>query len=179
MSRLDTLLARFTAHLELPWQPSAPRVWIVVYDRADERRFRARLDAFAAAVTRQGLAWSAVDTTPVVPEWIGGHEYAEAYFESPDLLEAEVGDIQEVAQSRVLDALRAGAADGRQSVVGLVGAGGLYGFADVPALIRAVEQEVTGRLVVFFPGSVEKGRYRLLDGHDGWDYRALAITADD
>ena len=179
MSRLDTLLARFIAHLELPWQPSAPRVWIVVYDRTDERRLRARLDAFEAAVTSRGLTWAAVDATPLVPEWLGGHEYADAYFEAPDLLDAEVGDVQEVAESRVLDALQAGAAAGRQSVVALVGAGGLYGFADVPALIRAVEQEVTGRLVVFFPGSVEKGRYRLLDGHDGWDYRALAITADD
>ena len=178
MSRLDLLLDRFTGHLDLPWQASAPRVWIVVYDKADERRLRARLDAFATAARTRGLAWDALDLTSTVSAWLGGHEYAEAYFESPDLIDAEVGDLQSIAEDRVLEAVASGAAHGSKSMVALYGAGGLYGFASVPDLIRAVEQQVSGRLVVFFPGSVERGRYRLLDGHAGWDYRALAITAD-
>ena len=178
MSRLDTLLTRFAAHLNLPWQPSAPRVWIVVYDRADERRLCARLDAFEAAARGRGLHWSAVDATALVPAWLGAHEYAEAYFESPELLDAEFGDLQPLAESAVRSAVDAAAAHGPQGVVALTGTGSLYGFVSVSDLIRSVEQTVAGRLVVFFPGSVEKGRYRLLDGHDGWDYRALAITAD-
>ncbi|MBA7556966.1 hypothetical protein ES705_49694 [subsurface metagenome] len=37
---------------------------------------------------------------------------------------------------------------------------------------------VSGRLLVFFPGSFENNNYRLLDGYDGWNYLAVPITAD-
>ena len=39
-----------------------------------------------------------------------------------------------------------------------------------------MEADVTGRLVVFFPGEYEQNNYRLLDARDGWSYMAVPIT---
>ena len=181
MSRIDALLASFVRHLDLPWDPASPaspKVWMAVYDRTDERRLRARLDAFGDAVRARRLAWRALDVTTLVSNWLGAHEYAAAYFASPDLLEAEVADVERLALARLREALDEARADGARGVVALVGTGSLFGFASVSDLIKAVEGEVPGRLVVFFPGVYERGRYRLLDARDGWDYRALTITAD-
>jgi hypothetical protein len=39
-----------------------------------------------------------------------------------------------------------------------------------------VESDIRGRLVVFFPGHLERSNYRLLDARDGWNYMAVPIT---
>ena len=70
---------------------------------------------------------------------------------------------------------------GPNTIVGLVGAGNLFGLGDrvkVSALIDRIEDLVAGRLLVFFPGEVEENNYRLLNGRDGWNYHAILITAD-
>ena len=36
--------------------------------------------------------------------------------------------------------------------------------------------QIRGRLVVFFPGHLERSNYRLLDARDGWNYMAVPIT---
>jgi hypothetical protein len=61
-------------------------------------------------------------------------------------------------------------------VLGLVGVAALYGFLRVSELIRDVEADVQGRLVVFFPGLKDGSVYRLLDARDGWNYLANCIT---
>ena len=44
-------------------------------------------------------------------------------------------------------------------------------------MLRLVERDIKGRLVVFFPGQYEHNNYRLLDARDGWNYMAVPITA--
>ena len=48
---------------------------------------------------------------------------------------------------------------------------------DELSLLLAVEGDVRGRIVVFFPGEYEDGNYRLLDVRDGWSYLAVPITS--
>ena len=48
----------------------------------------------------------------------------------------------------------------------------------VKEVVDKLAPMVTGRLLVFFPGSYEDNNYRLLDGYDGWNYLAVPITAD-
>ena len=52
----------------------------------------------------------------------------------------------------------------------------LFGFARVSQVLKMVERDIRGRLVVFFPGHFERNNYRLLDARDGWNYLAVPIT---
>ena len=63
------------------------------------------------------------------------------------------------------------------TVVALTGVASLYGFAHISEIVRAVEPDIQGRLIVFFPGAKEGSNYRLLDARDGWNYLANGITA--
>ena len=84
---------------------------------------------------------------------MAAHEYRDEYFESPDLLEASLTSFLDhlvVAVGEELEAL--GSPSG---VVGLVGAGTLFGLGDsvkVSALLNGVSDRIKGRLLVFFPG---------------------------
>jgi len=64
------------------------------------------------------------------------------------------------------------------SVVAVLGVGSLFGFARVSQVLKLVEGDVKGRLVVFFPGQLEQNNYRLLDARDGWNYMAVPISID-
>ena len=64
------------------------------------------------------------------------------------------------------------------SVVALKGVGSLFGLLKVKLVVDKLAPMVKGRLVVFFPGTFESNNYRLLDGYDGWNYLAIAITAN-
>jgi hypothetical protein len=46
----------------------------------------------------------------------------------------------------------------------------------VSDVLQRISGRVEGRLLVFFPGSLERGNYRLLDARDGWNYLAIPIT---
>ena len=54
--------------------------------------------------------------------------------------------------------------------------GALFGFARLSHILKMVESDIKGRLVVFFPGHLERSNYRLLDARDGWNYMAVPIT---
>ena len=43
-------------------------------------------------------------------------------------------------------------------------------------LHQRVADRIGGRFLVLFPGSYERGNYRLLDARDGWNYLAIPIT---
>jgi hypothetical protein len=62
------------------------------------------------------------------------------------------------------------------TVVAVFGAGSLYGFTHVSEVLKRVERDIRGRLVVFFPGTLEQNNYRLLDARDGWNYMAIPIS---
>ena len=62
------------------------------------------------------------------------------------------------------------------SVTAVFGVGALFGFTRLSKVLKLVEGEIRGRLVIFFPGEYERNNYRLLDARDGWNYLAVPIT---
>ena len=147
---------------------------MVVYPKERERILRARIGEFEQATRDEGHGWVQADATRWFAEWMGSHEYREAYFEDPELLDAALqSDFRDFAAERLRQALAAADDD---SVVALIGAASLYGFVHVSELIQSVESEIRGRLAVFFPGTKNGNNYRLLDARDGWSYLAQPIT---
>ena len=179
MGRIDRLAERYKSYIALPWQKElagAQRAIFIVYDKADERRLRARKDLFALATTETGRGWLECDLTRTFAEWMESAEYRDSYFESPEDLELKLEDdfLKHVA-SRVREALVASEADDK-AVVGIFGIASLFGFVRVSELMKEIERDIRGRVVVFFPGEYENGNYRLLDARDGWNYHAVPIT---
>mgnify|MGYP000987610382 CR=1 FL=1 len=43
-------------------------------------------------------------------------------------------------------------------------------------VLKLIEGDIRGRLVLFFPGQLEGNNYRLLDARDGWNYLAVPIS---
>jgi hypothetical protein len=179
MARIEDLAERYGQHIALPWQRTisgAQRVLMIVYDKELERTLRSRKLAFENATRDAKHDWREIDITDAFARWMAADEYREEYFRSPEdvqlKLEAEFGDY--VAQ-RVLHVLRESEVT-ENSVVALFGAGSLFGFARVSQLLKLIERDIRGRLVVFFPGQFESNNYRLLDARDGWNYLAVPIT---
>ena len=46
-------------------------------------------------------------------------------------------------------------------------------------MLDALNESVSGRLLIFFPGEHQGNSYRLLDARDGWNYLATPITPRD
>lgn len=182
MSKIDRLASLFAGHVSIGWPASssgAQRVIMVVYDPADERALRRKLDLFAQGARAAGKSWKAVDLTPLVAHWLAGQRYRDVYFEEPDEF-INVGEarIAEFVAGELKQALNSGD-QGPTSIVAAYGVGSLFGFASVSDILSQAEHAVQGRLVIFFPGRVLDGRYRLLDARESWDYHAVPITLDD
>ncbi len=182
MSRIDDLIANYQRFASLPWSSGlapAQRVWMAVYAPEDERRLGLHLPEFQTASNAAGHPWAQIDITNAFEEWIAAHEYRDAYFANPKLLQPELTGFLDTLVTTVREQLRT--SSNLNTVVGLVGAGSLFGLGDqvkVSALVDRVEDLIAGRLLVFFPGEVDQNNYRLLDGRDGWNYHAVPITAD-
>lgn len=177
MGKIEELAAVYERHISAPWQRTlagAQRVTLVVYQKELERALRARIGEFEQATCRSGHGWQLVDCTRWFADWMAGDEYRDAYFEDPSLLAMKLqGEFRVETARRLAAALEA--AD-ENAAVGVTGVASLYGFLRVSELIRAVEQSIQGRLVVFFPGTKNENNYRLLDARDGWNYLAQGIT---
>ncbi len=182
MSYVDDLLGAYRKFVSLPWQQNlapAQRVWMAVYPPEHERRLRLHLTGFEVATKEANHTWALIDVTTSFERWMAGHEYRDEYFESPDLLETALPAFFDHLISEVRDQL--GTHPHPDGVVGLLGAGTLFGLGDavkVSALLNAVNDAIAGRLLVFFPGGYEGNSYRLLDARDGWNYLATPITPD-
>jgi hypothetical protein len=182
MSYVDDVLDAYQKFVALPWQQNLAgpqRVWMVVYPPGDERRLRLHLPAFKAATTEHHHPWALVDITASFEHWMAGHDYRDAYFEDPELLETALPAFFDHLVQEVQTVLVAHPEP--EGMVGLVGAGTLFGLGvavKVSALLNAVNQSIAGRLVVFFPGEHDGNSYRLLDARDGWNYLAIPITAN-
>jgi hypothetical protein len=101
------------------------------------------------------------------------------YFEEPKELDAaSEGRIAAAAAAEIEAALN-DVAQNSDAILGVYGVGSLYGFASVSDILSRVEHAIQGRLVVFFPGRVQEGRYRLLDARESWDYHAVPVTLDE
>lgn len=178
MDRVEALVAEYRRQLSLPWRTDlsgAERVWMAVYPPELERRVRARLGDFELATREAGHPWVLHDLTPAFSKWLAGQEYREAYFKNPDLLAPALPEFLASLQEELASSL-AVAESGPASVVALVGVGSLFPMVRVSDLLQRVADKVRGRLLVVFPGSYERGNYRLLDARDGWNYLAIPIT---
>ena len=179
MGRIEELSESYGQHISTPWQRTiagAQRVVMVVYDKELERTLRARRQLFELETQRGLHDWFEVDITSVFAEWMASDEYRDAYFEMPSDLALKLeGEFAQFVAEKIRVALTADAVT-NNSVVAVFGVGSLFGFTRLAKVLKLVEQDIKGRLVVFFPGSYEQNNYRLLDARDGWNYLAAPIT---
>lgn len=179
MGKIEDLAERYGQHISTPWQRTiagAQRVIMIVYDKELERTLRARKQLFELETQKGFHEWFEVDITRAFAEWMAMDEYRDAYFESPaDLsLKIEAEFANAVANRIRAELTRPDVTEA--SVVAVSGVGTLFGFTWVSRVLKLVEGDVKGRLVVFFPGSYDQNNYRLLDARDGWNYLAVPIT---
>jgi hypothetical protein len=172
-------LQRYESQVALPWDhklAGAQRVWFVVHDNTDQRRVRFRVSDFEMRTRQAGHGWRLHDFSDTLAHWMAGHKYRDSYFEEPELLDSALGKFFEDTVAELRAVLTHEAVD-QNTVVAVAGIESLFGFLRVSDLVRAVEHDIRGRLLVFFPGEHEANNYRLLDARDGWNYLAVAITA--
>jgi len=87
VGRIERLVEAYKNHIALPWQKDlagAQRAILVVYDKTDERRLRARKELFSMATKAAGHAWKECDLTTAFTEWMAQTDYRESYFEHPE-----------------------------------------------------------------------------------------------
>ena len=117
-----------------------------------------------------------MDLTDAFGRWLATHDYAEAFVADPtNLTSAALEEFEEFASALVRSALLA---SDHSTLVAVVGTGALYPFMRASLLVEQVDADIQGRLLVLFPGRVERATntYRLLDARDGFNYRARPIT---
>lgn len=149
----------------------------VVYDKRDERRMRARRHLFAEATQQAEHRWLECDLTSAFAEWMDAEEYRESYFESPESLPMK---LDKVFPAHIASLVRDKLCEADDNtVLAITGIAALFGFARVSDVLQRLEPDVSGRILVFFPGEYEQGNYRLLDARDGWNYLAVPITLHD
>lgn len=179
MARIEDLAQRYANHISAPWQrglAGGQKTLFVVYPKEDERRLRARIELFELATRDAGHGWREFDFSKTFAEWMAGTDYREVYFEEPGSLSMKLqNDFVKYAADKLRAALTADGVDD-DSVVAAYGVAGLFGFTHVSAVIKKVESDIRGRLMLFFPGEYDDNNYRLLDARDGWNYLAVPIT---
>ncbi len=179
MGRIEDLAGRYQRHISAPWQRNlagAQRTIFVVHDKVDERKLRAKLGLFEIATKEAGHGWKVVDFTGTFARWMAAMDYREAYFHEPSDLSLKLQSdfVQHTAAElrKVLSAADVNA----DTVVAVHGVASLFGFTKVSLVLKEVECDIRGRLVLFFPGEFDNNNYRLLDARDGWNYLAVPIT---
>ena len=178
MGKIELLANNYERHMSVPWQASvsgAQRVMLLIYDKEQERSLRARLGEFEIKTRSAGHEWLHFDCTAVFAKWLADDEYRDAYFEYPDDLAMKVeGEFKDYLVDSIRQTLRS---SDNNTVVALTGIASLYGFIHLSEVVRAIEPDIPGRLIVFFPGAKDGSNYRLLDARDGWNYLANSISA--
>lgn len=181
MNRISRLIEAYGRYISIPWQPElAPiqRVIYCVYNAVDELRLRATIGEFELATKDGSHGWFIFDLTNSFATWLAQQKYANSYFVRPSLLSTLMHRYQEKIVADFTTFL-AHANPGDSDVVAVTGVGSLFGLLKVSGVVEDLAPLVAGRLVVFFPGAIpEKDNYRLFDAYDGWNYLAVAITAD-
>ena len=179
MARIEDLAEKYGRHIATPWQRTvagAQRVVMIVYNKELERTLRARKVAFENATKQAGHEWHEMDLASVFAEWMAQDDYRNEYFASPEDLQLKLdAEFADYVAERLSELLNQPGVD-ETSVVGVFGVGAIFGFARISQILKMVENDIRGRLVVFFPGHHERSNYRLLDARDGWNYLAVPIT---
>ena len=179
MARIEDIAERYGHHIATPWQRTiagAQRVVMVVYDKELERTLRARKLAFETATREAGHDWYEVDLSDIFAVWMAADDYRDEYFSSPEDLQLKLdAEFPEFVAERLRETLCKPEVTAN-TVVAVLGVGSLFGFTRISQVLKKVEADIKGRLVVFFPGQFDRNNYRLLDARDGWNYLAVPIT---
>ncbi len=179
-NKIEQLVQSYQKYISVPWREdaaAAQRVIFCVYQESDERRLRAGIDEFALVTRQTGHEWTLFDLTDSFGRWLLSQKYARSYFQKPQLLPTIMPRYLDYLMSDFENYMRTHE-EMAHGVVSVLGVGSLFGLLKVSEVVDRFAPLVTGRLVVFFPGSCENNNYRLLDGYDGWNYLAVPITAD-
>lgn len=178
MSRVSDLVDAYAAELSLPWRSGlsgGERVWMLVYPPDMERTVRAAIPRLELVTGQGGHGWTLIDITDELGHWLASHRHAEAFFEEPsDLTLAIIDQFETELVTKIREQLSEAPKD---NVVALVGIGSIFPFLRASSVIKAVDDEVRGRLLVLFPGlhHPETHSFRLLDARDGFNYRSRVI----
>jgi len=178
MSRVSDLVDAYAGELSLPWRSGlsgGERVWMLVYPPDMERAMRAALPRLELVTGQCGYSWTLIDITDELGHWLASHRHSEAFFEEPtDFTPAIIDKFEAELVTKVREQLSAAPED---HVVALVGIGSIFPFLRASSVIKAIDDEVSGRLLVLFPGlhDPETHSFRLLDARDGFNYRARVI----
>ena len=179
MGRIEDLASGYQSHIALPWQRNlagAQRTIFVVYPKGDERRLRAKVDLFEMATIHAGHKWKLLDLSPMFACWMSKMEYREVYFEEPQDLAMKLrSDFVSYVADNIRQELSPDDVD-EDTAVAICGVASLYGFTRVSMVLKEIEKDIPGRLVLFFPGDYDNNNYRLLDARDNWNYLAVPIT---
>jgi len=178
-SKITRLISAYSKFISIPWRnaAAAQRVVFCIYDKNEELNIRARIDEFEIATHQAGHDWAIFDLTDTFAEWLSMQRYSKKYYEQPELLSTLISKYLPFIRQEFDDFLSRVNA-GENYVVALKGVGSVFGFLKVKEIVDEVAPLVSGRLLIFFPGSYENNNYKLLDGYDGWNYLAVPITAD-
>ena len=76
---------------------------MAVYSPEEERRLRLHLPEFETATKQAGHEWDTIDITTAFEEWMARHEYRDAYFASPKLIQPELRGFFDQLVDRVKD----------------------------------------------------------------------------
>lgn len=178
MSRVSDLVDAYAGELSLPWRSGlsgGERVWMLVYPPDMERVMRAALPRLELATGQGGHGWTHIDITDDLGQWLASHRHAEAFFEEPsDFTPAIIDKFEAELVTKIRQQLSSAP---ENSVVALVGIGSTFPFLRASSVIKAIDKDVSGRLLVLFPGlhDPETHSFRLLDARDGFNYRARVI----
>jgi BREX protein BrxB len=181
VTEIERLVHNYERFARLPWDRTLAgpqRVWFAIYDPAQERRLRLRIQEFEVATKNAGRKWAFIDLTDTFAHWIANDEYREAYFEQPEDMDLALEDYAQHVIDLVTQALTGEEVD-EDTIVAVGGLGSLFGLMRASVLFDKVAPYIRGRLLAFFPGHKEGSNYRLLDARDGWNYLAVPITAND
>jgi hypothetical protein len=179
LSSIEELLEDFKKRLTVPWrddEPPAGRVWILWYDKANERRVRGRLREFRLAAEQAGRGWREFDIAPCFGAWVAQQPWFERLARRPGSLPTVIPEFEDYLVETIRGEL---SACGPGDILALTGIASLFGLTRASSLLDKMTSHIPGRLLVTFPGAHRGGIYRLLDARDGWNYLAVPIPPTD
>ena len=178
MTKLKKLLESYTEFISIPWSHNIDpeqRIVFCVYNEIDENRIRAKVGEFEIATKQAGHDWNLFDLTDIYPKFVINEKYAEKLYRTPSKAKTAIGSRFLPHIIEEYESFLKNIPNDPESVVAVLGAGTLYSVIRVKEVVDQIAPLFLGKLVVFFPGRFSENNYRLLDGYDGWSYRAIPI----
>ena len=177
MTKIKRLLEVYEEFITIPWRHDTDpeqRILFCVYDEQDELRMRVKIDEFELITRQADHDWIRFDITDFLPRWVVQQRYAASYFKDANTMRTAMPRFLQFIVKEFTTFLETTPYD-TDTVAAVSGVGSLYGFLRVKEVVDALAPLFPGKLLVFFPGRYENNNYRLLDGYDGWSYRAVPL----